>query len=344
MKGIRELLKTRKGARIVYTALAVAALLFPVFVSSNYIIRIATTIFMYSIVSVSLNLIGGYGGELAMGHACYLAAGAYTTAIFATRYGCSFLITFPLSILVATVFGLVTGFICVGRIKGDYVMIITMGVSEITRIFLINEVPLTNGPMGISQIPAISLLGMTVKGNKQYYYVFLLFLIITILVIHNIVNSKFGRNMVAIREDEVAARAMGIRVVYTKVVSFTISALFAGVAGALLAHYNRFIGPSQFNLDESLLYYQMLIIGGLGSTPGAIVGSAILVLIPELFRGIDIYRTIVYGLIMVIMMIVRPQGLLGDPGDHHPFAELGKKIRARLFGQTDNKNSEVDAQ
>ena len=155
MKGIRELLKSSKGTRITVTVLAVIALLFPFFVSSNYIIRIATTIFMYSIVSVSLNLIGGYGGELAMGHACYLAAGAYTTAILATRFGCSFLVTFPLSVLVAAVFGLVTGFICVGRIKGDYVMIITMGVSEITRIFLINEVWLTNGPMGISQIPAI---------------------------------------------------------------------------------------------------------------------------------------------------------------------------------------------
>ena len=118
--------------------------------------------------------------------------------------------------------------------------------------------------------------------------------------------------------------------VWTKVAAFTISALFAGVAGALLAHYNRFIGPSQFNLDESLLYYQMLIIGGLASMPGAIVGAGILVLIPEIFRGIDVYRTIVYGLIMVVMMIVRPQGLLGDAGDKHPLKDLSAAIKARF--------------
>lgn len=324
---MKQLVKTKQHT-VLYTVLLLAAIVFPLVVSNNYLIRIVTTIFMYSIIAVSLNLIGGYGGELAMGHACYLAVAAYTTAILSTQYGLGFLMTFPLSILAATAFGFVTGFICFGRIKGDYIMIITMGFCEITRIFLINETELTNGPMGISQIPAIQLFGYTVKGTKQYYFVFLLFLVITVLVIHNLVNSKFGRNMVAVREDETAARAMGIKVVWTKVLAFAISALFAGVAGALLAHYNRFIGPSQFNLDESLLYYQMLIIGGLASTPGAILGAAILVLIPEVFRGIGIYRTIVYGLIMVIMMIVRPQGILGDAGDKHPISDLSKAIRS----------------
>lgn len=324
---MKQLVKTKQHT-VLYAVLLLAAIVFPLVVANNYLIRIVTTIFMYSIISVSLNLIGGYGGELAMGHACYLAVAAYTTAILSTRYGLEFLVTFPLSIIAAAVFGFVTGFICFGRIKGDYIMIITMGFCEITRIFLINETELTNGPMGISQIPAIQLFGYTVKGTKQYYFVFLLFLVITVLVIHNLVNSKFGRNMVAVREDETAARAMGIKVVWTKVLAFAISALFAGIAGALLAHYNRFIGPSQFNLDESLLYYQMLIIGGLASTPGAILGAAILVLIPEVFRGIGIYRTIVYGLIMVIMMIVRPQGILGDAGDKHPVSDFSKAIRS----------------
>ena len=327
---MKELVHSQRKKTVLYALLAVVVILFPFVITSGYLVRIATTIFMYSIITVSLNLIGGYGGELAMGHACYLAVAAYTTAILSTQYGLPFLVTFPLSVLVAAVFGFLTGFICVGRIKGDYVMIITMGFCEITRIILINETELTNGPMGISQIPGIQIFGLTIRSNRQYYFVFLLFLILTVLVIRNLVNSRFGRNMVAIREDEVAARAMGIKVVWTKVAAFTISALFAGVAGALLAHYNRFIGPSQFNLDESLLYYQMLIIGGLASMPGAIVGAGILVLIPEIFRGIDVYRTIVYGLIMVIMMIVRPQGLLGDANDKHPLKDLSAAIKARF--------------
>ena len=337
---MKSLLQRKQQNILLYIALLVVVVLFPFVIDNNYLVRIVTTIFMYSIITVSLNLIGGYGGELAMGHACYLAVAAYVTAILSTQYDLPFLVTFPISVIAATVFGFLTGFICVGRIKGDYVMIITMGICEITRIVLINEVELTNGPMGISQIPGIELFGFTVQGNTQYYFVFLLFLLLTIFIIRNLVNSKFGRNVVAIREDETAARAMGMKVAWIKVTAFTISTIFAGVAGALLAHYNRFIGPSQFNLDESLLYYQMLIIGGLGSIPGSIVGAAILVLIPEVFRGIDVYRTIVYGLIMVIMMIVRPQGLLGDAGDKHPIKSFSKWVRA-VFKKS---GAEEDAQ
>ncbi|MCI8909675.1 MAG: branched-chain amino acid ABC transporter permease [Oscillibacter sp.] len=327
---MKQLVQNRRQKTILYGVLAFAVVLFPLVVDNSYLIRIVTTIFMYSVITVSLNLIGGYGGELAMGHAAYLAVAAYVTAILSTRYGMSFLVTFPISVIAATVFGFLTGFVCVGRIKGDYVMIITMGICEITRIVLVNEAEVTNGPMGISQIPGIQILGYTMKGNRQYYFVFLLLLLVTVWIIKNLVNSKFGRNVIAIREDETAARAMGMKVAWIKVSAFTISALFAGAAGALLAHYNRFIGPSQFNLDESLLYYQMLIIGGLGSIPGSIIGAAILVLIPEIFRGISVYRTIVYGLIMVIMMIVRPQGLLGDTGDKHPASRFGKAIKARF--------------
>lgn len=327
---MKQVFQNKRQRIVLYAALAVIVVLFPLVIDNGYLVRIATTIFMYSIITVSLNLIGGYGGELAMGHACYLAVAAYVTAILSTQYGLPFLVTFPLSILAATVFGFVTGFISIGRIKGDYVMIITMGICEITRIVLINETELTNGPMGISQIPGIQIFGYTIQGNTQYYFVFLAFLLLTIWVIWNLVHSKFGRNVVAIREDETAARAMGMKVVWIKVAAFTISTFFAGMAGALLAHYNRFIGPSQFNLDESLLYYQMLIIGGLGSIPGSIVGAAILVLIPEVFRGIDVYRTIIYGLIMVIMMIVRPQGLLGDPGTGHSVGRFSKKVRSFL--------------
>ena len=331
-----SLLAKNKQRYAVYAVIALILLLLPEIITNGYYLRIVNTILIYCIISVSINLTGGYGGQLAMGHACYVGVAAYTTAILTVNYGWHFCATLPLSILAATIVGFLTGIVCVGRIKGDYVMIVTMGVSEIIRIFFVNAVEITNGPMGIPQVPGISILSFEFTSSKQYYYLFLFFLILTIFVIHSIVNSKFGRAVVAIREDEVAAKAMGIQVNWNKIIAFTISTVFAGLAGVLFAHNNQFVGPMQFDLDEGLLYYQMIIIGGLGSIPGSILGTVILVLIPEVFRGISVYRTIVYGLIMVIMMIVRPQGLLGDVGPTHPIVRFGNGLRGflgRLFKQ-----------
>lgn len=310
------------------TVVMVFLMLVPLFITDGYVIRVINTIFLYSIIAVSINLIGGYGGHLAMGHACYVGIAAYTTAILSTNFGMPFIVTFPLSVIMATIYGFLTSIICVGRIKGDYVMIVTMGVSEITRIFFVNLVGVTNGPMGIAQIPPVSIFFYKFTSSSDYYYLFLFFLIITIIVIRNIVNSKFGRAIIAIREDEIAAKAMGIRVNWNKIITFTITALFAGMAGALFAHYNRFVGPMQFDLDEGLLYFQMIILGGLGSIPGSILGASIFVLIPEVFRGISVYRTIVYGLIMVVMMIVRPQGILGNVGDKHILVRYSNSIKS----------------
>lgn len=331
-----NLLEKNKSRYAGYIIIALVLLFLPAIVTNGYYLRIINTILIYCIISVSINLAGGYGGHLVMGHACYVGVAAYTTAILAVNFGWPFWATLPLSIIAAVIVGFLTGIICVGRVKGDYVMIVTMGVSEIIRIFFINARDITNGPMGIPQVPGISIFSFEFTTSKQYYYLFLFFLLLTIFVIRSIVDSKFGRAVVAIREDEVAAKAMGIQVNWNKIITFTISTVFAGLAGVLFAHNNQFVGPMQFDLEEGLLYFQMIIIGGLGSIPGSILGAVILVLIPEVFRGISVYRTIVYGLIMVIMMIVRPQGLLGDSGTNHPIVRFGDILRGylnRLFKQ-----------
>ena len=328
MKGI-AVAKKRKSVCITLCAAVMLAL--PFLMANAYWLRVVNMILLYSIIAVSINLIGGYGGELAMGHACYAGVGAYTTAILATQYGLGFLATFPLSLIAAAIYGFLTAIICVGRIKDDYVMIVTMGISEITRLFFVNAGGLTGGPMGIPQVPGIKIFSFSISSGKGYYYLFLVLLCITVLVVRNIVNSKFGRAVVAIREDKVAARAMGIRVNWNKIVNFTVSAFFAGMAGVMLAHFNRFVGPMQFSLDEGLLYYQMIIIGGLGSIPGSILGAGILVIIPEIFRGIAVYRVIVYGLIMVIMMIVKPQGILGKGGMNHGIVRFGGHLKSGVL-------------
>lgn len=302
----------------------------PYIITDGYQLRVINSVLLYSILAVAVNLAGGYGGQLVMGHACYVGIGAYTTAILSVRYGLSFGATFLLSILFAGIYGLITGILCLCRVKGDHVMIVTMGVSEITRIFFMNAKELTGGPVGITQIPGIQIGGYRFFKSSQYYYVFLILLIVTIILVHRIVNSRFGRAVVAVREDETAARAMGIKINQTKVITFAISTLFAGMVGALQAHYNMFIGPSQFNLDEGLLYYQMIIIGGMGSIPGSVAGAAILTLIPEVFRGVQEYRTILYGLIMVIMMVVKPEGLFGHSGSNHLIFRISNMLKSRI--------------
>lgn len=320
--------KIGKIAGLVLLLFLLAAV--PYIITDGYQLRVINSVLLYSILAVSVNLAGGYGGQLVMGHACYVGIGAYTTAILSVTYGLPFWMTFPLSILFAAIYGIVTGILCLCRVKGDHVMIVTMGVSEITRIFFMNAKELTGGPVGITQIPGIKIGSLQFIKSSQYYYLFLMLLILTIIIIRRIVNSRFGRAVVAVREDETAARAMGIRIGWTKVVTFAISTIFAGMVGALLAHYNMFIGPSQFNLDEGLLYYQMIIIGGLGSIPGSVAGAAILTLIPEVFRGVQEYRTILYGLIMVIMMIVKPEGLLGNTGANHLVFRISNVIKSRI--------------
>jgi len=308
-------------------AAAAALLALPFLLRGGYVIRVINMILLYSILAVGLNLIGGYGGQLAMGHACYYGVGAYTSALLAINLGWPFLPSLLAATAFSGLFGLATGFIALARITGDYLMLITMGISEIVRIVLLNWVSLTKGPMGLPQVPQARLFSFTLKSGPEYYYLFLAALLLTALATNRIVKSKFGRALVAIREDETAAKAMGINSTFYKVVGFGISTLFAGMAGSLMAHYTRFVGPMQFSLDEGLLLFQMIIVGGLGSISGSILGAAILVTIPEIFRGIYQYRMLINGLLMVLMMIWKPQGLLGNIGGNHPWLRWRETVR-----------------
>jgi branched-chain amino acid transport system permease protein len=314
----------------IVASLVVLAL--PFIFGSAYPVRVLNNIILYSILALGLNIIGGYGGQLAMGHACYYGVGAYTSALLMMNYGWPFLPALLAATIAAGLYGLVTGYISLARITGDYLMLVTMGISEITRIVFMNWVAVTRGPMGIPQVPPAKIFSFTFTTGTHYYYLFLVFLVIGVLVTRRLVGSKFGRALVAIREDETAARAMGINATLYKVTGFAISTLFAGAAGALMASYNRFVGPMQFSLDEGLLLFQMIIVGGLGSIGGSILGAAILVVLPEIFRPIYQYRMLINGLLMVFLMIWRPQGLLGTVGAAHPYVRWVMVVR-RLFGE-----------
>ena len=293
--------------------LSLILLIVPFLGLSNFALRMLIMVGVYIILGLSLNLVTGFTGQLSLGHAAFYAIGAYTSAILSTRYGMGFGITAPLSGLVAALFGLLLG-IPTLKLQGAYLAIVTLGFGEIVRITALNWMSLTRGPMGIPGIPPISLFGYELQSNVGYYYVIYALAMVTILVISRIVNARIGRAFMAIREDELAAQYMGVHTTNYKVLAFTIGAFLAGIAGSFYAHYVSYIDPQSFTFDESIQILSIVILGGMGSIPGTILGAFILVTAPELLRSLQAYRMVIYGLLLVLMMLIRPQGLLGGLG------------------------------
>ena len=292
---------------LVFLAVVIAI---PVIVDKRYVTNILIDCMRYSVLALSLNLLAGYMGMTSLGHAAFYGIGAYTAAILATRLGTPFLVNFLAAFLVAGAFGFLVGLPTL-RIKGRYLPIITMGFCEIIRLVELNWRSLTNGAMGIKSIPKFTLFGMKLSGILQRYFIVLILAILTVFIVSSIVNSRTGRAIMTIRDDETAAGFMGINVFRYKVLIFTISAALAGVAGAFYSHNAGYIDSTLFTFDESIVILCMIILGGMGSIPGSIIGAIIFSLLPELLRDAAEYRQIIYGFIIVIMVMVRPKGILG---------------------------------
>lgn len=286
------------------------AILFPLVFNQQYFISIAINVLMYSVLSLSLNLITGYMGITSLGHAAFFGIGAYTAAILSTRFGVNFLVTFLAATVMAGIFGLILGLPTM-KIKGRYLAIVTLGFSEIARIIELNWMGLTRGPQGISGIPKMSIFGFVFKSPMSKYYVILVMLVVVILVISAIMNSRMGRAITAIRDDEKAATAMGINTFVYKLLVFSISSGIAGMAGAFYAHYMSFIDPNAFTFEQSILILSMTIFGGMASIPGSIFGALSLTVLPEVLRFLTDFRQIIYGFLLIIMMVFQPNGLLG---------------------------------
>lgn len=300
-----------KHKRFIIPALMILLLALPYLLNSQYIMRIIIMICVYSILGMSLGLITGYAGQTSLGHAAFYAIGAYTSAIISVNYGISFFITAPIAAAVAALMGFLLGLPTL-RLSGTYLAITTLGFAEVVRMIFLNWERVTNGPLGISRIPRPTFMGieLTIANNGMYYLVLAL-LLLTTLIMHFIVKSKFGRALTAIRDDEVAAVMMGVRITHYKIVAFVVGAFFAGLAGAFYAHLIRFIDPNTFTFDTSILILSIVILGGMGTIKGMFLGALLLISFPELLRFVQEYRFVMYGLILVLMMRFRPQGLLG---------------------------------
>jgi branched-chain amino acid transport system permease protein len=280
------------------------------FFIKDYFIDIAILAGIYIILALGLNVVVGFAGLLNLGFIAFYAIGAYTYALLNTRLGLGFWTSLPLSVGLTTAAGFLLAIPAL-RLRGDYLAIVTLGFGEIVRLILNNWDSVTRGPNGISGIAPPSILSISFVKLSHYYYLVLIFVILTIFVTKRVYSSKIGRAWVAIREDEIASSVMGINTTMYKLYAFAFGAFWAGLAGNIFAGKMRFVSPESFTFMESVLIVCMVILGGLGSIPGVVLGAVILVVLPEVLREVQLYRMLALGAGLVLMMIFRPRGLLG---------------------------------
>jgi len=303
-------------ARIRYSliaAFAIFVLVFP-FLFSMYQVNIMISALMYIMLGLGLNIVVGLAGLLDLGFVAFYAVGAYAYALLNLHFGLGFWTVLPLAAILGAFVGILLGF-PVLRLRGDYLAIVTLGFGEIIRLVLENWGAFTHGPSGISNIPRPDLFGVELglQGRIIYmYYVVLALVIFTIVVVTRLKYSRIGRAWMALREDEIACQAMGIDKTKTKLMAFSLGATWAAMAGVVFAGKTSFINPASFTFLESAMILSIVVLGGMGSTIGVILGALILILLPEYLRAFAEYRMIVFGAVMVLFMVFRPQGLIRD--------------------------------
>ena len=336
----------------------IALLILPLILQSfgNAWVRIADLALLYVMLALGLNIVVGYAGLLDLGYVAFYAVGAYLFALMASPHlsdtfaafaamfpnglHTSLWLVIPVALILAAGTGVLLG-IPVLKLRGDYLAIVTLGFGEIIRIFLNNldhPVNLTNGPKGLGQIDSVKFLGLDLGKRLElfgfdinsvtlYYYLFLVLVIVTIIVCYRLQDSRIGRAWMAIREDEIAAKAMGINTRNMKLLAFGMGASFGGVAGAMFGAFQGFVSPESFSLMESIMIVAMVVLGGIGHSPGVILGAVLLSALPEVLRYVAgplqqmtdgrldaaILRQLLIALAMIVVMLLRPRGLWPAP-------------------------------
>ena len=339
---------------------AVALLVLPLILQSfgNAWVRIADLALLYVLLALGLNIVVGYAGLLDLGYVAFYAVGAYLFALMASPHladnfaafaamfpnglHTSLWLVIPVAALLAAFFGALLGAPTL-KLRGDYLAIVTLGFGEIIRIFLNNldhPVNLTNGPKGLGQIDSVKVFGLDLGKRLEvfgfdinsvtlYYYLFLVLVVVSVIICYRLQDSRIGRAWMAIREDEIAAKAMGINTRNMKLLAFGMGASFGGVSGAMFGAFQGFVSPESFSLMESVMIVAMVVLGGIGHIPGVILGAVLLSALPEVLRYVAgplqamtdgrldsaILRQLLIALAMIIIMLMRPRGLWPAP-DH----------------------------
>lgn len=293
---------------------------------NTYWTEVAVNVGLYALLALSLNVILGQAGIFHMGHAAFYAVGAYVTAILNTHYLIPILLLIPVAGAAAALFALIVARPII-HLRGDYLLIVTIGIVEIVRIALINDVfGLTGGANGIFGIARPELFGIKIRKAIQFYYLIWIMVGLTVLLFHWLSESRFGRALNCIKEDDTAAEGCGMDVAHLKLMAFVIGAFWAGMAGNLFAAKMTIISPSSFTFWESVVVFAVVILSG-GSQIGVLLGTFLIVALPEMFRDFASARMLVFGLAMMIMMVVRPQGLLPPSPRRYDVRRLLRRTR-----------------
>ncbi len=306
-----KLFQDTKNQAVLLSLLLIIFVALPM-VSSLYQVTIFSLALIYVMLALGLNIVVGIAGQLVLGYSAFYAVGAYTYALLNMYYGLSFWVCLPLGGMFAALAGLALGF-PVLRLRGDYLAIVTLGFGEITRLLLINMSDFTQGARGVANIPRPSFFNASFNLEQStiyIYYIALVATIITILVVRRLKYSRIGLALEALNQDEIACEAMGINLRKTKLMAFALGSCWAGFAGVILAARNTYINPASFTFMDSAMILAIVVLGGMGSIWGVVIAALILSLLPEYLRAFSEYRMLIFGALMVLMMIFRPQGIL----------------------------------
>lgn len=320
--------KFQKYRKLLIVAAVLILYLVPFMKLNSYIINVLNKVIIYIIMALGLNILVGYTGLVSLGQAGFVAIGAYTSTILMVKLGLNFFLATVIALLVAACFGILLGLPSL-RLRGPYLTIVTLGFGEIIRTIIIVWDSVTNGPLGIRNIPLPVIFGYKLTmANGGLYTLSLTSMVLVIIFSVKLYKSKTGRAMRAIKVDERASVMMGINTIYFKVLAFVLAAMICALAGSIYATQLGYIDQNTFTFDMSTMILSIVILGGMGTIRGMIVGSAILVILPELSRSLMDYRFVLYGIVLVFMMRFRPQGLLGWR-DRRPYP-LSEKVKGSL--------------
>jgi len=300
--------------------ISIFAIAFP-FVFSMYQTNIMVTALTYVMLGLGLNIVIGLAGLLDLGYVAFYAVGAYSYALLNYHFGLGFWTVLPLGAIMGALVGVLLGF-PVLRLRGDYLAIVTLGFGEIIRLVLENWNEFSFGPSGIANIPRPGFFGIDLSLQQSIIYIYFIMIaltLFTIFVVNRLQTSRIGRAWIALREDEIACQAMGVDKTKTKLTAFALGATWAGMGGVMFAAKTTFINPASFTIWESVIILCVVVLGGMGSIVGVILGAGFLILIPEYLRAFSEYRMLVFGAILVTMMVFRPGGLISKTRSPYKF-------------------------
>ncbi len=343
---VQDISRNPLAKRGLPVAMLAAMVIMPL-VSSIYQTNIMISALLYVMLALGLNIVVGLAGQLVLGYAAFYAVGAYTYGLLYQFFGLSFWACLPLGGIAAILAGFLLGLPVLG-LRGDYLAIVTLGFGEIVRLLLLSQGSITGGPRGIPNIPRPGFFGMEMnleQATCYTYYLVLVAVIVTITVITRLKHSRVGLALQALREDEIACEAMGINTTRVKLSAFVLCSCWAGFAGVIFAAKTTYINPASFTFMDSAMILSMVVLGGMGSIWGVVIAAMLLVLAPEYLRAFSEYRMLLFGAIMVLMMIFRPQGLVSGSQRSYRISGLKNKKTPSTPSQVRNckKSGEVSA-